>query len=278
MKNYLAILLPCLSLLAISSCTTPQYALSPLNTISNPYIPLPSKGKTDENKTESFVGLSISPGVSESGNSDADIVNAATLRLVQSHALGSFRIGYGGNLMLGGVNVGESWDDFEPGGAYRNIHRGGQFFGAAGLNTKMSFVAQGANSRTEWRFLGLEGSAHYEFGDFMTFRKNYPRSENYYVNRDEWTFTAGIFTEFVTRKKNDKQFGFKFGFSLQTLPSLFYLNDRYEDDDFDNDPPAIPHYFNFAFFFGQRKARVFIQPNIGTATFNMQFGFLYKLN
>ena len=276
MKNSLCALLAVSVVVFMCSCTSTQYAVSPLNTISNPYIPLPSKGKADENKTESFVGISISPGVSESGDSDPDIINAATLRLVQSHALGSFRVGYGGNLMLGGVSVGEGWSDGEPGGLYRTLHKGGHFFGAAGLNAKMSFVAQGANSRTEWRFLGLEGSAHYEFGDFMQFRKGYPYSETYYVNRDDWTFTAGIFTEIVTRKKNDKEFGFKLGFSLQTLPSMFYI-DRYEDDEFEQ-PPAIPHYFNFAFYFGQRKARVFIQPNFGTATFNMQVGFLYKLN
>lgn len=270
------ILMAATTIITLGSCST--YLVSPLNTNSNPHIPLPMKAKDEENITDRYVGIGVSPGTNLSEDIEGDVYNFGTLRFVQSHALGSFRVGYGANLMLGSYLFSAS----QTGGgqlddAYRDANAGTRFFGALGINTRMSFTTVSRDGKKEWRYLGLEGSLHREFGDMLTTRKSFPEASDYYVDRRDWYYTAGIFTEAVFRKKNDKYFGFKFGLSLRTIPRMFVVLDPYKDDNDNRDKlPSLPDYFNATFMFGKQHAHMFVQPVFGAANFGVQLGFLYK--
>ena len=258
----------------LSSCST-SFLVSNLNTTSNPYLPQPMKQKDEPNKSETYVGVHFSSGI----NMEywGDYFATANIRLAQGHALGQFRIAYGGNLSLGGfyAGLGEyAGGDMQP---YRDEHGGKLFMGAVGANAKISYAVPIHRNRVEWRF-GLEGAAHKEFGDYLYFRKQVPGDIDIGVETRPVTYTAGFFSEWVMQTKK-AQFGFKVGGSLSFCQAFKNLgNEDYGYDvdyQYEDEIPNFPFYYTAAFLQRFKMFCVFEQINFGTASFALQYGVLY---
>ena len=263
----------------LSSCG--NYYMSPLNTISNPYTPMPLKEKDESAKKATYVGLHFSPSANTYNdfNDGEETSNSAGLRVLQSHAFGAFRASYGAVLNMGSYNIskpsaagtGSSLQD------YRYYNGGNLFWGGTGINASISAVKLFARNKGEWRYIGLQGSVQKEFGKYLDFRQKMPGNLNGldYVERRGATTTLGLFTEFVRRTRSGMQIGYKGAIGVAALSRLFYAyNQEYDRQK----APALADYVSNTFHMTKNRVTGFIQLNFGREFISFQTGAVVRIS
>lgn len=202
-KNYLFILLP--AIVFFSGCATPSYYLSPLNSNSNYYKPIPLH--SDSLKTATYASGSFLGGGSNFGWKDG--VTAFQGNIHRSNNFGKFQAFYGAGFTLGKYGVKQkiiTKYQNDTGGTYYNrydtilnIPAAGKFFGAVGFSGGINYVVPFKDGG-EWR-IGIETAINKEFGNYLSFRKTLPDSLLNIVEKSNWTKTLGGYIDFIFKSK-----------------------------------------------------------------------------
>lgn len=268
-KNYLLILLP--AILFFTSCKTPSYYLSPLNSNSNYYHTIPLK--SDSVKAATYASGAFLAGRSNFAWRDA--VTAFQGDIHRSNNFGNFQAFYGANITLGKYSVQQNnivryrYDSSAP---YDNhydtlaIPSSGKFFGAYGCSGGINYVGQFKNGG-ECR-IGIEASLNKEFGNYLSFRKALPDSLIDILEKNNWIKTLGVYFDFVFITKRDIRIGYKIALGSSVVSAATYLGRQNN---------ITPIYFSQTFHVTHKQFTWFGQSNFVTYAASLQFGGNYNL-
>jgi hypothetical protein len=270
MKKYLLYLLT--SIIFLPGCYLRQaYYVSPFNSNNDHYHSMPLK--SDSAKSATYFGASIYTG--NANTQGADEVFAFQTNVSRAHQFGVFQAYYGADLTLGNYNV-ASFDSVGNSSTVNygiiNSMSGGKFFGAEGLAGGINVVLPGRDG-SEWRALGVEGSSHHEFGDYLAFRNNLPDAAATLIIRNNFFTTLGIYTEAMF-KINHGSVGIKL--ASGTVMESAYRNTNVYDNVNDNRELSYG-YTNMTFSYTYNKWTGYVQADFGTKASGGNFGFNYHI-
>ena len=279
--NYLTGLL-CIALL--NSCIEGRqgYFLSPNNSNSIPYHPMPLHSDSIHNAMYINGGYYI-------GNANYfgfDQVSVGQLSIQRSNNFGIFQAYYSANINLGAYNITDFYNCHYryTGGWFSSIpvaedtiyHIPGQgkFFGSYGLSGGINIVD--ASDRHEWRALGIETTIQNEFGNYSDLRKSLPDSAANVIFRKTLTVTLGLYTDIIWKSRHQMVFGLKFSGGLM-------LNSKSNYSQMITDIKATQNifpltYFSPCFHVTREKITGFVQLNFGSYADGFQAGFSYRLS
>jgi len=241
--------------LLLGGCSEYNYLQSPFTSNSNPYHAIPLQSDSISGAT--YISTSFTAG---SANIDLkDYLLGFRAAVHRANTFGNFHLYYGTNISVGTYHM--SPDDYN----YQYIsdpsfRTGNKFFGGVGFNGGFNVLVPLRNGG-EWRVVGLEGSAHNEFGEYLAFRRKIPDSlgVNY---KYPWMGAVGITTEIIARRRSGTKIGYKLAMGLGTTS----LHDNYSYSNY------TPVYVSNTLHFGKDNWVTFFQLNFGSYTVNFQFG------
>jgi hypothetical protein len=223
---------------------------------------------SDSVKSTTYVNGALSAGGMNEGWRDA--VYALQAGLHRSHAINDFRFNYGASLALGSYDVKPYYDYYSSNPIGTN-NSGSKFFGAYGVYGGIS-AATPMGRRSEWRYIGVEGTLFNEFGGYYTFRKNLPDSAATEIDKHKYLGSAGINTEFVFKGRSENKFGIKLAVGSY-LRRLHYY-EQYPGDYYHPYDQLI--YFSNTYHFTFKKTTAYFQFNIATHAAHFQLGYNYR--
>ncbi len=196
-------------LVSLASCgVRPAYYFNPFNGTAPTYHTTPLQIDSIRNAT--YGNILLNAGGANSHLQDEIVIFRPSV--YRSHARQNCQFYYGGNLSLGNYSVNKYDTSFiasnSPNGKIINEHAGNKFFGGLGLDVGLNYTIP-FRTRHEMRF-GTESSFHYEFGDYLNFRRIIPDSAVTRIHRQRYFITVGLFTEFAFKHRNGSV-GFKIG-------------------------------------------------------------------
>lgn len=267
-----------------SSCLYERhgYYLSPQNSNSHPYQPIPMKA--DSLKSAIYANAVFATGTAN--DYGTDWINVFMMGLHRSHNFGDFQAYYGANLSLGSYHLADYYNShyvysgglfgtYIPGDSLYHIPGSAKFFGGYGVSGGINFVTTSHHEKygkhAEWRVLGVETSLQNEFGEYKDFRKNLPDSAANIIFRNHFTAYLGFYTEWLWTNRSLMEFGFK-------IVGGWLLNSPGNYSNWNNSNYIFPvTYFSPSFHVTKDHYTGFIQFNFGTYADNFQFGFTYHL-
>jgi hypothetical protein len=257
------------------------YYLSPDNSNSNPYHPIPLHSDSTGH------AFYVNGGYYIGGANyfDCDQVSAGQLSIQRSDNFGIIQAYYSANLNLGAYNIADYYNCHYhysgglfaslpiPDDTLYHVPDKGRFFGSYGGSGGINVVLSSRNH--EWRAIGVEASVQNEFGNYSDFRKSLPDSAANVIFRKTLTTSFGLFTDIIWKTRHDMVFGFKFS-------GGWILNPKTNYDHFVTDIKATKNilpltYFSPCFHATREKITGFIQVNFGSYADGFQMGFSYRL-
>jgi len=280
MSGKLARLL-CLSFL--NSCMEARqgYYLSPDNSNSNPYHPIPLH--SDSIRHAFYINGGYYIGMANYFGFDQ--VSVGQFSIQRSNNFGIFQAYYSADLHLGAYNIADFYNcHYRYSGGWfgsfpiaddtiYHIPDKGKFFGSYGFSGGINIVK--SSGRHEWRALGIETTVQNEFGNYADFRKNLPDSAANLIFRNTLTATIGLYTDMIWKSRHERVYGFKFSGGFIINPRNNYSQMITDIKSTKNIFPLT--YFSPCFHASREKVTGFIQFNFGSYADGFQMGFSYKL-
>ena len=252
--------------------TQPAYYVSPLDVNSNYYRAIPLR--SDSVRTALYASAALTAG----GSNDRwrDNLHSFHGSFHVSHNLGWLQAFYGADLSLGSYHVDDYYRLDYTGGFNTPLHtdtiyhlQGGNYsFGAygfnLGLNTLISMPSGG-----EIR-LGVEGSLHREFGQYLKLRNSITGSDSTFevLATGRWTETLGGYLDCLHKGRRTA-----FGYKISSGGS-FVSPDNYKGYHRLN----APFYFSNTLHLTKRRVTGFATLNFGPYTATFQTGVNYQLS
>ncbi len=271
----------CITLLNGCEEARQGYYLSPNNSNSNPYHPIPLH--VDSVRNAWYINGGYYIGAANYWGSDQ--VSVGQFNIQRSDNFGIFQAYYSANLNVGSYNMADFNNchyHYSP-GFFNNlpiaddtifhIPDKGMFFGSYGFSGGINIVK--SSDRREWRALGIETTIQNEFGNYADFRKNLPDSAANVIFRKTLTATIGLYTDMIWISRHQRVYGFKFsgGFILNSSNNYSQMI-----TDIKSTKNIFPlTYFSPCFHATIEKVTGFIQLNFGSYADGCQMGFSYKL-
>ncbi len=258
-------------LVLFASCgTRPAYYFSPFSGTAPTYHTTPLQSDSIQDAT--YGNILLDAGGANSHFHDEIVIFRPSV--YRSHARENCQFYYGTNLTLGNYSVNKYDTNFttgsSPNGKIINQHAGSKFFGGLGLNLGVNYTIP-FRTRHEMRF-GTESSFHYEFGDYLNFRRIVPDSAVTRIHRQRHFLTLGVFTEFAFKHRNGSV-GFKI--ALGTPVGKNYINTKTTTVNSNELFPFI--YISPAFQYTNDRWTGSIQLIGSAKAFHFQTGINYRL-
>ncbi|MBC7830000.1 MAG: hypothetical protein H7122_19800 [Chitinophagaceae bacterium] len=257
-------------LLFLSSCGFRQaYYFSPFNGNTPNYHTTPLQIDSIKNATYGSILL----GGGEANDRLTDNVFIYRSSVYRSHAREKYQFYYGGNITLGNYQV-RKYDTLDIVNSLRNgkiinENAGNKFWGGLGLNAGVNYTIP-FRTRHELR-IGTESSYHYEFGNYLEFRKKIPDSAVTLIHRQGHFITLGLYTELAFKIRNGS-IGFKI--AIGTPLGKNYSN----ADGVRSEKGILPFgYFSPTFQYTNKRWTGFVQLTGAAKAFYSQIGGSYRL-
>ncbi len=278
--KYLTLLL---CLLLLNGCIESRqgYYLSPNNSNSIPYHPIP----LHSDSTRSAIYINGGYSIGNANYWGYDQVSVGQFGIQRSNNFGIFQAYYSANINLGAYNIADFYNCHYQytGGLFStipvvedtiyHIHDQGKFFGSYGASGGINIV--NASGKHEWRALGIEATIQNEFGNYSDFRKSLPDSAANVIFKKTLTATMGLYTDIIWKSRHQMVFGLKFS-------GGFILNSKSNYSQMITDVKATTNifpltYFSPCFHVTRDKITGFVQLNFGSYADGLQAGFSYRL-
>jgi hypothetical protein len=255
-------------LLTQTGCLTYNYFLSPFNANQNPYQATPLK--SDSIKGATYASVVATVGGANEGLKDNQFNFRGSIH--RSNTFENLHLYYGGSIAFGSYKANAL--DFNT-GYYGNNVTGNltdrtMFFGGLSMTGGMHFIVPVSNGG-EWRIIGIETSVNREFGDYLSFRKNFPDSFHYTIDRNALTGSLGLTTEIIGKRKSGGSFGYKFAIGI----GFNGIHDYYQYTD--QSPTSVPLYATHTLHYSRGNWTGFWQLNLGYRAASFQFGAEFML-
>lgn len=282
-KSPLSALLFVLTSLLLTGCLTDrQHAsyVSPFNGNSQTYHTLPMY--TDSARKAVYAQATFLTGKANDNNTDQ--LKGATASAYVANHFGKFQSYYGLDLTMGCYDVRKYdtgyHDFFGDAIALRNSpslppvtapqlagYAGSRFFGGVGISGAINLVKPFRNG--EWRYFGLEGTLHREFGDYLSFRKKLPDSLAPILVRNPLFATIGYTTEIIGRTRRG-EYGFRLSNGMVLGGAYLHLHDTVGTDELSYT------YINLAFHYTYERYTGYVQMETGYRGITYHLGFVYR--
>lgn len=253
----------------LSGCYVRQsYYVSPFNGNVPGYHVMPQV--SDSARSAIYGGVSYFGG---NANEDSkDHQHAVRLDIYRSHHGRLLQGYYGLDLTLGDYNTG-TWDsnrlvpvNFQLVNARSGPHRFGGLGISGGLNLVTPLPAG------EWRYIGIEGSMHREWGDYLRFRQHLPDSAASLIIRDAVYANLGLSTEMIRRLELG-EFGFRLGMGWSL--GADYQHSGIHDNA--GGGPLVYRYYLFNFHYTYDRYTAFLQFEKATKAASIQIGVQFRM-
>jgi hypothetical protein len=267
-------------LLVLPGCTVVQqeaFYVSPFNGNNEDYHPLPQR--TDSVHTAVYVHGSFFAGAAN--DKGTDYFSGGNAGIFVAHHFGLFQCYYGGDLSIGTYHLGR-WDTSytflpfvaraipPPTAGQLNQYAGPRTFGGTGYSAGINmFIPMG---QSEWRFLGLETTAHHEFGDYLALRRKLPDSTATLIVRNPSFGTLGLTTE-MTGRTGQGEFGFRLAHGW-VLSSPYGQTDIYDNL---SKSRLRYRYTSFSFHYSYRRYTGYMMVQTGAKASSFNTGLVYRV-
>ena len=264
--------------LALIGCSVDrQHAsyVSPFNANSQTYHTLPLY--TDSTRKAVYVQAAYLTGHANDNNTD-HLKGAVGSAYVANH-FGKFQSYYGLDLTMGAYDVRKYDTGYNNSFILGRIslppltapqlakYAGSRFFGGVGVSGAINLVKPFHNG--EWRYFGLEGTLHREFGDYLSFRRKLPDSLAGILVRNPLYATIGYTTEIIGRNRRG-EYGFRLGSGMILGGAYLHLRDTAGRDELSYS------YVNLAFHYTFERYTGYAQMESGIKGLSFHLGFVYR--
>ena len=249
--------------------------VSPFNGNSQTYHPLPLS--TDSVRKAVYAQAALMAGNANDNNTDQ--LKGATGSVFVANHFGKFQSYYGVDLTMGCYDLRKydtgSTNSFFGGGIslppysapQLAKYAGGRFFGGVGISGAINMVKPFHNG--EWRYIGLEGTLHREFGDYLSFRKKVPDSLAPVLVRNPLFATIGYTTEIIGRTHKG-EYGFRLANGMVLGGAYLHLHDTTGTEELGY------IYVNLAFHYTYERYTGYVQMETGYRGISYHLGFVYR--
>ena len=249
--------------------------VSPFNGNSQTYHPLPMS--TDSTRRAIYAQAALMAGNANDNNTDQ--LKAATASAYVTNHFGKFQSYYGLDLTMGCYDVRKYDTGNNNAIAFARYslppytapqlskYTGGRFFGGIGISGGINMVKPFHNG--EWRYFGLEGTLHREFGDYLSFRKKLPDSLAPILVRSPLFATIGFTTELIGRTHKG-EYGFRLGNGMVLGGAYLHLHDTIGTEE------LAYMYVNLAFHYTHERYTGYVQMETGRRGITYHLGVVYR--